>query len=483
MTMPTTLENVCQQIQKQITPDAKKRKQILALAGKLKKKVENAAKKARVKAEVRIEGSVAKDTWLSQEPDIDNFMRLRKTMSRDEFGKVALKIAKEATTGSRQVERFAEHPYLEAFIDGIRVNIVPCYKVKQGQWKSATDRTPFHTDYVKPLLNLKMRGEIRLLKQFMKGVGVYGAEIKIGGFSGYLCELLVLNYLSFVDVLKAAADWKEGQVIDYKGFYRKRKRELELLFEEPLIIVDPIDKGRNAASAVRRERLDEFVAASRAFLRTPNKRFFFPPPKRPFSPERIVDLMMKRDSSMIFVKFGRVNAVPDVLWGQLYKSQRALRGLLKRNDFRIIRDAVWSNEKDINLIIFEVEHLQLPAVKKHLGPPLDKQGECENFLRKHLDSPDTFSGPMIEDGRWIVETRRKHLESDELLEQKLLKDGGRQIGVAEEIAKAVKKNFEILTDNIILNLYKSNDDFAEFLTKYYKGKPSWLTASLRKTKR
>ena len=98
----------------------------------------------------------------------------------------------------------------------VYVNIVPCYKVKRGEWVSATDRTPFHTDYVKPLLDEQMAEEVRLLKRFMKGVGVYGAEIKIGGFSGYLCELLVLNYGSFTEVLRSAANWKERTIIDYE---------------------------------------------------------------------------------------------------------------------------------------------------------------------------------------------------------------------------------------------------------------------------
>lgn len=474
--MSSTLEKVCQEVLKQITPDAQRRKQILSLARKLEKKVEDATKKAKIKAEVRMEGSVAKDTWLNQEPDIDIFMRLPSKISREEFGKIALKIAKQATSGYKQVERFAEHPYLEAFVDGVRVNIVPCYKARRGKWKSATDRTPYHTDYVKPLLTPKLKNEIRLLKQFMKGVDVYGAEIKIGGFSGYLCELLILNYHSFIDVLRMAADFAGRQVIDYESLYEKREKKLALLFKEPLVIIDPVDKGRNVASAVRKERLDEFIAASRAFLKTPDKQFFFPPKTKPFQKEKILNLMIERDSSIVFVKFGRINAVSDVLWGQLYKSQRALRNLLLQNDFSIIRDAVWSNESDVNLFIFEVEDLQLPAVKKHLGPPLEKQEECENFLRKHLNSSDTFSGPMIENGKWTVETRRKILEADELLEQ-WLKDGGRRIGVAEEIAKAVRENFEILTDDVVLGLYTVNDDFAAFLTNYYDGKPSWLRAA------
>jgi tRNA nucleotidyltransferase (CCA-adding enzyme) len=208
-------------------------------------------------------------------------------------------------------------------------------------------------------------------------------------------------------------------------------------------------------------------------LETPQRRFFYPPKTKPSSPERIANLMIDRDSTIIFVKLGRVNVVSDILWGQLYKTQRALRNLLLQNDFIILRDSVWSNERDINVFVFEVEHLQLPAVKKHLGPPLERMKECGDFLHKHLAARDTFSGPMLENGRWVVETRRKIVEADELLEQSL-KDGGRHVGVAVEIGKVAQQNFEVLTDDVILNLYTTDSDFAEFLTNYYEGKPCWL---------
>ncbi len=249
---------------KEITPDARERSKIKALADKLEKKVAAAAQKLNVNAKVRVEGSVAKDTWISREPDIDVFMRVPTSIPRAKLGEVCLKVAKEATKGSRQVERFAEHPYLEAFVDSVRVNVVPCYDATPGEWLSATDRTPFHTDYVNERLQVEMRGEVRLLKKFMKGIGVYGAEIKVGGFSGYLCELLILHYRSFLETVKAFAAHKQRLIIDIEGFYRERKKELDLLFAEPLVVVDPVDKARNVASAVREQRLYTFIAASQA---------------------------------------------------------------------------------------------------------------------------------------------------------------------------------------------------------------------------
>jgi tRNA nucleotidyltransferase (CCA-adding enzyme) len=472
--MAASLEKVYEEVLKRVTPSESQRRRILELAEKLRKKVVKAAAEEGIKAKVRIEGSIAKDTWLSDEPEIDIFMQLPPTIPRKDLGTVCLKIARKATKGSKQIERFAEHPYLEAFVNNVRVNIVPCYEAKPGEWLSATDRTPFHTDYVKPRLNEKLCGEIRVLKKFMKGIGVYGAEIKVGGFSGYLCELLILYYKSFANTLKSVANWRIPQIIDCKYYYKGREKEIPLIFPEPLVLIDPVDKGRNVASAVRKERLFDFIAASNLFLKKPGLKFFYPPETKPFTVEEIKQKLKNRGSSLVFIKFGKVEVVSDVLWGQLYKSQKSLRKMLVQNEFNIIRDGVWSNEDNLNLFIFEVENHTLPPLKKHFGPPLEKQTECEKFLKKHLNAPQTISGPYIENGRWVVETTRKHASLVELLKEKL-SDGGRRVGIAESIAYIMPKTLEILLNEEVLKLYTSNREFAKFLTEYFHGKPTWLT--------
>ncbi len=471
--MTSTLKEVLAEVLESVTPSQRERRQIASLAEDIRKKVELSSKKAGIEAEVRVEGSVAKDTWLSGEPDIDIFMRVPTTMPRRAFGTICLDIAKKATRGFKQTERFAEHPYLECIVNDVRINIVPCYKVKKGEWKSATDRTPFHTDYVKPLLDERLKGETRLLKKFMKGTGTYGAEIKIGGFSGYLCELIALRYGSFVKALKSAAGWKGGEVIDYEGYYKGRENELRKVFEEPLVVVDPVDKGRNVAAAVREERLSEFIVAARAFLKNPDLKFFYPHKIEALGIGELVHAIAVRGSALVFVKFGRVRAVPDVLWGQLYKSQRSLRKMLRRFDFHVLRDAVWSNEEDVNLFIFELEKRLLPSIKKHLGPPVEKREECERFLEKHLGAERTISGPRIEENRWVVEIQRRYMGVVELLVDKL-RNGGRRVGVADLLSKAIAVSFEVLVNQEILGLYSSEADFARFLTKYLKGKPAWL---------
>jgi len=473
--MTPTIKEICESVLGKVTPSPREKEHILKLAEELRRKVQTVSEEANVKAEVRVEGSVAKNTWISKEPDIDIFMRLPITMLRESFGKIGLEIARKATKGFKQTERFAEHPYLEATVDSVRVNIVPCYKVEKGEWKSATDRTPFHTDYVKPLLTEKLCGEIRLLKKFMKGIGVYGAEIKVGGFSGYLCELLTLHYGSFEKVLKSFSEWKGKGTIDYENHYRGREKEIGKLFEEPLIIVDPIDKGRNVAAAVRKERLDEFIAASRAFAKKPDSKFFYPQEKKAIDIKQLAETVKARGSSLIFLKFGKLKAVPDILWGQLYRSQRILRTMLKQHDFNIICDSVWSDEEDISVLIFELEQQILSPFKKHLGPPIEKKTECERFLRKHMNVSQTVSGPRIECGRWVVETKRRQRDAVKLVYEKLKGKDGQRLSLPYLIAESVRKDFEVFVNEECLSLYSSNPEFAKFLTQFLDGKPQWLT--------
>ena len=471
--MENELNALTKRILKKITPKKEEYAKIDALSRELEKKITVACQQEGIAAIVRVEGSVAKDTWLSENPDIDIFMRLPTSIPRKNLGDVGLKIAKKAAGKAKQLERFAEHPYLQIFVEGYRVDIVPCYDAKRGEWQSATDRTPFHTDYIREHLGKELRGEVRLLKKFMKGIAVYGAEIKVGGFSGYLCELLILKYGSFAGTLHGFAQYSRRVVIDIESYYADRKNELSLLFPEPLVIIDPVDKGRNVASAVQPQKLYEFIGATRAFLKKPSEDYFYPPKPAILSARTMRHQLGELSSAMVFLVIGELNAVPDVLWGQLYRSKRSLRTLFEINDFKVLKDAVWSNEKSQSVFIFELEQQILPNIKKHLGPPLEREVECEKYLTKYRDNERVISGPYIEDGRWIVELPRKTTDAKELMKEKLV-DGGKNAGVADLIAKVIGKNLKVLLNTEVVEVYEENGDFAEFLTDFLIGKPFWL---------
>ena len=141
--MASSIEDVLAEVLKRVNPSESEQKKVQGLARKLTKKVKEAANEKGLKTDIRVEGSVAKNTWLRDCPEIDVFMQVPTTIPREAFGTVFLEIAKKATAGYKQIERFAEHPYLEAVMEDVYVNIVPCYNVKRSEWISATDRTPY----------------------------------------------------------------------------------------------------------------------------------------------------------------------------------------------------------------------------------------------------------------------------------------------------------------------------------------------------
>lgn len=466
------LERICEIVARRETPSLKEERAVLKVAEWLMDRIREEALKGGLEVEVSLEGSLAKGTWLKTEPEIDIFIHLPPSFPREEFGGKVMEISKRATSGFRSMERYAEHPYLEAFVEGYRVNIVPCYIVEKGSWLSATDRTRYHTLYVKERLSDEGKREVRLLKRFMRGIGAYGAEIKTGGFSGYLCELLIIYYGSFINTLSAASKWRSKELLDLEGYYPKTEEAFKL-FGERLIFIDPVDKFRNVAAGVREDKKSIFTVASRVFIKKPRIEFFYPPKIKPLSPPDLKRSILRRGSTLIFIKFLKDNVVPDIIWGQLFKAEKALFSLLERYGFKPIKSAVWSDERKLHIFLLEVESHTLPNIVKHIGPPVSKMEHSENFLKKHLKAEDTISGPTVEGDRWIVYKKRKYTDAVGLLKDNL-RDGGRSIGVPEGLADALKLSMEFYLNMEIFNLYNSNLKFAEFLTEYLRGRPNWL---------
>ena len=468
------LNALASQILEKITPKPDEIREVNELSQKLQQRIEEACKSEGIPAKVRVEGSVAKDTWLKENPDIDIFIRLPISIPRKNLGEIGLRIAKKAAGDMEQVERFAEHPYLEIVVGNYSVDVVPCYDAAPGEWKSATDRTPYHTDYIRKNLKKDLQNEIRLLKKFLQGIGVYGAEIKVGGFSGYLCELLVMNYGSFAKVIDSFAAYNKRVVIDIEDFYAEREKDIGLLFPEPLVIIDPVDRGRNVASAAQTQKLYEFIAAARAFQNLPKEEFFYPPRIHALAPTQLECHLGRCGSSFLFLVIGEIATVPDVLWGQLYRTKRSLRTLLECYDYKVLRDTVWSDEKALSVLVYELEQAILPNIKKHFGPQLERETESKKFLDKYVSDERVFAGPYIDSGRWTVELPRKSIDAKALFREKLA-DGGKNAGVAELVTKAIELDLKVFVNAEILKLYTENSEFAVFLTGFVRGKPFWLT--------
>ncbi|NPA86695.1 MAG: CCA tRNA nucleotidyltransferase [Candidatus Diapherotrites archaeon] len=403
-------------------------------------------------------GSAARDTHLRGSSDVDVFILFPKDVEPGRFEEVIKKL-REVMGGELL---YAQHPYLRTRVDGVDVEIVPAYKIEPGERiLSATDRTPLHNEYVKRKLRPEQRDQVRLLKAFMKGIGVYGAEIKVEGFSGYLCELLVIHYGSFLDVLRAASEWRWGEYIDIEGKGKVRERR-------PLVVVDPVDPHRNVAHSVSRESMGKFIVAAREFLKSPSLKFFFP--RRPLlSPAEIKNIMDERRSRIVgvFLKYPE-EAAPDNVWGQLKKLGRRLRKKMEQKDNFVIQHGVWTDEKNLVAVLLEVGGRYTARIHLREGPPVTDRENSERFLEKHRDDP---YGPFIIDGRlyafYFVEEKSLLVELFESMEEI-----AREESVGGELGEVIKEGFDVVEGRGILR-YAKHEGFRSFLSDFLVRKFPW----------
>ena len=392
------------EVLKRIRPPPAQEKKVQAIVEELSEKVVAEARKLNAHIEPMLVGSVAKGTFL-KDPDIDLFMLFPESTEMEKLKEYGLKIGKGVVDGR---EYYAQHPYIRGMYKGFQVDLVPCFRIRDTRSKmSAVDRTPFHTEFVKKNLKKGLADDVRLLKQFMKGVGCYGAEAKVQGFSGYLCELLVMRFGGFRTVLEAAKEWKMGERLWLPGYEGKE-------FDEPVTFIDPVDSARNVASAVSLETLLRFVMASRVYLSREDIRFFFPAPPETWSAERIKSVAGKRLMNLIAVTFPKLDLIDDVLYPQLRKSLTAITALLERAEFEVEKTTIHVDEQTHLLV--ELSSRVLPKTRKHRGPPVNSENVNE-FLAKWNTMGK--SAPYIEDGRWWVMVQREHESAENLLRAKL----------------------------------------------------------------
>ncbi len=392
------------EILREIKPTAAEDRKVRAVIDSLSKKVIDASRKLDAHIEVMLVGSVAKGTHLKS-PDIDLFMLFPESTDLEELRTKGLAVGRKVLDGK---EHFAQHPYVRGMFQGFQVDLVPCFRIRDTREKmSAVDRTPFHTDFVKKHLKKGEADQVRLLKRFMKGVECYGAEAKVQGFSGYLCELLVMRFGSFRGELEAAAQWKVGDKLVLPEFEEKD-------FHETLTFVDPVDSTRNVASAVAPETLLRFVMASRAYLASPDRKFFFPAERVPWTSAKIQEVAGRRLDNLLSVSFAKLDLIDDVVYPQLGKSLSNITATLERAEFGIEKTTV--HVDSTTHLLVELSSISLPKERKHRGPPVNSENANE-FLAKW--NSIGVSKPYVESGRWYVIVKREFPRADDLLRAKI----------------------------------------------------------------
>ncbi|MBP1909292.1 CCA tRNA nucleotidyltransferase [Methanolobus bombayensis] len=444
-----------EQVLKRIKPGTDEKDKLQEVASELLNKVSTIARIKGVEGIVpKLVGSAARNTWISGTHDLDIFISFPESVSREELETNGLLIAREVARNAINVEeRYAEHPYLNMHYKGFDVDLVPCFAVESAsEIKSAVDRTPFHNEFIKMSIPGR-EDDVLIMKQFMKGTGTYGSELRTQGFSGYLTELLIVHYGSFRNLIRNACNWKPGLVIDMLEHGTVKH-------EDPLVVVDPTDPKRNVAAALSLNRFAQFIDACRAYSDNPSEEFFFPKPREPMSDDEVIEMITSRRSSFVAISFNTPDVVDDILYPQLDKMEQSICAFFEKYDFHVLNSGYWANEEAIVLI--ELTTSQLPFVKKHRGPPVWSREHAKGFKDKYKGSDELFS-LYIEDGFYIADIRRKFTTAKELLEERI-----QHCSLGKHLGKTVESGFTILENT---DIAKVNDsDFRKFLRKWEQGK-------------
>jgi tRNA nucleotidyltransferase (CCA-adding enzyme) len=447
------LQRILNEVVEHIRPDEEERKRIKAVTELIIARINKTAFEMGIEAHAISVGSTARNTWIRGEADIDIFIMFPVDIPEEELKEKGLAIAK--SIADRYEERYASHPYIHAYFPDAagrtqhEADLVPCFSVKDASLlKSAVDRTPFHNQYVvKRIAGLE--DDVLLLKQFMKYLGIYGSEQRRKGFAGYLCELLILKYSSFVALLRNASQWSYGERIDLEG-----KGTYEAEGTEPLIVIDPVDPRRNVAAAVSAYSFCRLIDAARDFLANPSKEFFVPRKEPPLSEAEFKQLVETRGTEFVMVLFDAPDVVEDILFPQLRKAEASVTTLIERHGFKVYRSDV-SAEGAKAFLLFELLVWRLPRIKKHGGPPVTSKYYSEQFKSKYSTSP-----LFIENDRYIAEVERRYTDVVSLLKNEL-----RSCSLGKNVAESIERGYEVLRTEDIPFF----GDLGSFFQDYFRG--------------
>jgi len=439
-------------------------------------------------------GSFAKDTFLKNDADIDIFIVLENSINNKTFEEITLNIGFLVLEDYCPRTRYSEHPYVEGFVplpprknkaneekspDRVKINIVPCYDVKEGEWKSSADRSPFHTKYMIEKLDGVKKEQVRLLKLFFKAINVYGAELSIAGFSGYVAEVLIVKYGTFLSVLHEMANNKEEHkiiLIDDNNNTIDKEKLISRFSDSSIIIIDPIDSKRNLGTAISHESLSRFILEARNFLKNPSLTYFKIKEKDSDKAikniEKKIDRLRKTNAellhqvfeNLLFIQFEHEQMVPDVIWGQILKLERSIEKQLKFYGFNVLKSECTTNENEITICVFLLETINLSQLITREGPSIFMKENLEKFLETSNKKAIVTWTTKEMKINCVIE--REFTNASKLLTH-LLNEKINEIGISKGLRKNVQESFKINDGNKIYNIInKKNIKSLDYFNLY-----------------
>ncbi|MFB6232629.1 MAG: CCA tRNA nucleotidyltransferase [Haloarculaceae archaeon] len=449
---------VVSRVRDRVTPSAEERDRLERVVADLVADTERAIADLPVEADVVHVGSTARDTWLAGDRDIDLFVSFPPALDRDRLRESGLQVGHAVLPESH--EEYAEHPYVVGEYDGFEVDLVPCYGVADATAiRSAVDRTPFHSQYLEGRLDDDLAAAIRVCKQFLGGIGVYGSDLHTRGFSGFLTELLVVEYGGFRPFVEAAADWRPPVTFDPEGHGRES-------FEDPLVVVDPTDPERNVAAVCSETNVSRLQHYTRDLLANPREALFDPDDPDPAGPEAVREAIADRGTVPVALRFDAPGVVDDQLWPQLEKSRGSLAEELDRRGFDVFRSAAFAEtggeDTGDAVLLFELAVADRPLVERHEGPPLHVRDHAADFFETYADA-DVY-GPFLDGDRYVVEREREYTSAVDLLRS----DAVFGVALGPHVAASLGEGYDVLVGEEIAALAAG---FGVELRRYFAPAP------------
>ncbi len=368
-------------------------------AKEVKKKINNFVSKLKIKgAVIELGGSGAKGTWLRDVFDVDLFVRFdKKYIGKDISGLL------EKSLKKFKIEKFhGSRDYFQIKKDGFLYELVPVIKIdKADEALNITDVSPLHATWVNKHSSIKLKDDIRIAKLFFKANDFYGAESYIKGFSGYVLEILVIHYGGFLELLKNCIKWKEKEVIDVSKFHKDVFFEVNSSkLDSPLIVIDPVQVGRNASAALSLEKFNELKEIAKKFLNKPTLKYF--------EKEKIdVD---KLKGMVIEVK--AIKGKEDIIGCKIDKAFEFFARELEHEDFKIKKKKWYWQDK----VIFNYDVVEKLGLEREIeGPPLKIKNAVKDFKKKYKK---TFE----KKGRIFAKIKRKYLTAESVIEDAMKKE-------------------------------------------------------------
>jgi tRNA nucleotidyltransferase (CCA-adding enzyme) len=391
---------------KKVKPSKEEEKEVKDKIDNFLKRINKGLKNA--KAELG--GSGAKGTWLSKAHDADVFVGFNYQKYKDKSDQLSDILGKHLKKVFKKVNRLhGSRDYFQIKEKESTFEIVPILKIKRAEDAiNITDVSPLHAAWVKK--HKKFADDIRLTKQFCKAQGIYGAESYIKGFSGYICEILTVYYKGFLNLVKNATKWKEKVFIDVEKYYRNKKEILDKLnlakIYSPLVIIDPVQRDRNAAAAVSHEKYNEFICVCKEFLAKASEEFFE-------MKEISIDEIKQRagKDKLILLDVNALTGKTDVVGSKLLKALEFIEKELVKKEFKVYEKGwKWDKAKKALFWLIVDKKLLSETVEKQ-GPPLNLKEHVVNFKKQYKGKTFTKKGKVF------AKVKREFRESDKLVKE------------------------------------------------------------------